>query len=154
MNTWTSIRRIAVLASVLVATAVPASAAYAETGAVSRPYLVSRSCQQSPAVQEACRVAIRYLRALDLDRFEDACALLAKDTLENAGGRAGCIATMSKARGIRIRYGIHQAVETVLGTSIRFRTRAIHGSGSGIDQTMIVRQEGGKQRIWAVMPEP
>jgi hypothetical protein len=121
---------------------------------VSRPYLVARSCGRSRTVREACRVAIRYLRALDLDRFQDACALLARETLENAGGRAGCIATMSKAKGIRIRYGIDQAVETIVGTSIRFRTRAIDGSGPGIEQAMIVRPERGRQRIWAVMADP
>jgi hypothetical protein len=154
MDTWTPIRRCAALAGALLAIAVPATAAQTQTDAVSRPYVVAASCRQSPAVHQACAVAIRYLRALDLDRFETACALLAQETLKNAGGMRGCAATLESARGTRIRYGILDAVKTVLGTSIRFRTRALDGSGPGIDQTMIVRPEGGRQRIWLVMIEP
>lgn len=116
----------------------------------SRPYFVTASCRQSRAVQDACAVAIRYLRALDLDRFEAACSLLAPGTLRQAGGIERCVTTVSSARGTRIRYGIHGAVETVLGTSIYFRTRGIRRTGPGIDQTMIVRPTFGGPRIWIV----
>jgi hypothetical protein len=105
-------------------------------------------------VREACGAAIRYLRALDLDRFEVACGLLAPGTLQRAGGIKRCIARFGSARGTRIRYGIHGAVEWVLGTSIYFRTRAVDTIGPGIDQTMIVRSVHREPRIWMVMIQP
>src|SRR5262245_23215312 len=80
----------------------------------SRPHFVTRGCGQNATVRAACHIAIRYLRALDGDRFPAACALLARDTLDNAGGMNGCITTLARARGARIRYAIHAVVETAL----------------------------------------
>lgn len=160
----------AVLGLVLIAAAsanavyfAPRSEGRSETGAEraavsrvpgSRPYFVSASCKQSNAVREACRAAIRYLRALDLDRFEFACGALAPGTVQQAGGIKKCVTRFGSARGIRIRYGIHGAVETVLGTSIYFRTRAIDRTGPGIAQEMIVRTVHGEPRVWMVMIQP
>ena len=132
----------------------PAAPAPIGTRVASGPYLIAPSCEKTLVRREACRVAVRYLRSLDLDRFEPACRLLAPDTLENAGGMEGCLSSLRRARGIRIRYGIHGAVETSLGTSIRFRTRSIDGTGPGTEQTMVVRSEHGRPRIWLVATTP
>ena len=132
----------------------PATPAPMGTQAASRPYLVAPSCEKTLVRREACRVAVRYLRYLDLDRFEPVCRLLAPDTLENAGGIEGCVSSLRRARGIRIRYGIHGALETSVGTSVRFRTRSIDGTGPGIEQTMVVRSEHGGPRIWLVATTP
>jgi hypothetical protein len=121
---------------------------------MSQPYVVAGTCARNATVREACRVAIRYLRALDLDRPRTACAQLAQDTLDNAGGMRGCVATLETTRGTRIRYVIHAAVTTVAGTSVRFRTRAIDGTGPGIDQVMVLHPEEGRQRIVIVMADP
>src|SRR5206468_8381603 len=90
----------------------------------SRPYLVARACHRDRHAEEACHVALHYLRAIDVDRFHEACSQLARDTLDVAGGIDGCARTMSKARGNRIRYGIHEVHSSVLGYTIFFRTQS------------------------------
>ena len=158
-TTWTFAAAALVLMVVIGAvaasqTAGASSAARIGSGVASRPYLVAPSCERTLVTREACRVAVRYLRSLDLDRFEPACRLLAHDTLENAGGIEGCVSSLRRARGIRIRYGIHEAAETPLGASVRFRTKSIDGTGSGTKQTMVVRLEQGEPRIWLVATTP
>jgi hypothetical protein len=113
----------------------------------SRPDFVSVSCR-SQVNARACSIALRYLAALDLDRAEEACALLDHSTLEAAGGIAGCTNTLLGAKGIRIHYSISAAGQSVLGTTIRFSTWA--DGDAPIRQQMLISPEG---RIVAVAPE-
>lgn len=115
----------------------------------SKPDFVSSACTSGPNV-EACAVALRYLAALDLDRAEVACGLLAPSTLEQAGGIDGCTETLLAARGTRIRYAIVGARRSTFGRSVvRFTTQA--RPGSPLPQLMIVDATG---HIVAVVPEP
>jgi hypothetical protein len=96
---------------------------------------------------EACRVALRYLKALDLDRTREACRLFAPSTLEAAGGMAGCTRRLAQARGIRIRYSLVAASESPLGTVILFSTRG--KSRGSVRQEMLV---SSSRRIVAILP--
>jgi hypothetical protein len=115
---------------------------------VSRPDFVASACR-AYSNTNACGVALRYLAALDLDRFDEACALLEPETLEAAGGMAGCEKTLAPARGIRIRYSLTAVRRSPLGRTVFFSTRA--DRGSTIRQAMIVTPRG---RILAVVPTP
>jgi hypothetical protein len=118
------------------------------SGPISRPDYVAPGCA-SPANSKACRVAVRYLAALDLDRFAVACSLLEPETLKAAGGMAGCKKTLAAARGIRIHYSVLQVHHSPLGRTVYFSTR-VEGR-SAIHQAMIVTPRG---RILAVIPTP
>jgi hypothetical protein len=120
----------------------------------SRPYLVARACHRDRHAEEACHVALHYLRALDVDRFREACSQLARGTLDMAGGMVGCLRTMSKARGNRIRYGIHEVHSSVIGYTIFFRTQAYDRSLPALQQVMILSAERGRLRIVTVQPDP
>jgi hypothetical protein len=120
----------------------------------SRPYLVARACHHDRHTEEACRVALHYLRAIDVDRFPEACSQLARDTLDAAGGMEGCLRTMSKARGNRIRYGIHEVHSSVVGYTIFFRTQAHDRSLPALQQVMILSADRGRLRIVTVQPDP
>ena len=121
---------------------------------ISRPYLVTRACHRDRHAEEACHVALHYLRAIDIDRFREACSQLARDTLDVAGGMTGCVRTMSKARGNRIRYGIHEVHSSVVGYTIFFRTQALDRSLPALQQVMILSPERGRLRIVTVQPDP
>jgi hypothetical protein len=121
---------------------------------ISRPYLVARACHRDRHTEEACHVALHYLRAIDVDRFPEACSQLARDTLDVAGGMEGCLRTMSKARGNRIRYGIHEVDSSVVGYTIFFRTQAYDRSLPALQQVMILSAGGGRPRIVTVQPDP
>jgi hypothetical protein len=114
----------------------------------SRPDFVSQRCREA-ANANACAIALRYLAALDLDRAEQACALLERSTLEAAGGVLGCTRTLSQARGTRIRYSVSDILHSPLGRVIRFSTRA--NSNAPVPQQMLVTPAG---RILAIVPEP
>jgi hypothetical protein len=120
----------------------------------SRPYLVARACHRDRRSEEACRVALHYLRALDVDRFREACAQLARDTLDVAGGIDGCVRRMTKNRGNRIRYGIHEVHASVLGYTIFFRTQALDRSLPAVQQVMLLAAERGRLRIVTVQTDP
>jgi hypothetical protein len=120
----------------------------------SRPYLVAHACHRDRRAEEACQVALHYLRALDVDRFREACSQLARDTLDVAGGMDGCLRTMSEARGNRIRYGIHEVHSSVLGYTVFFRTQAFDRSLPALQQVMILSAERGRPRIVTVQPDP
>jgi hypothetical protein len=120
----------------------------------SRPYLVARACHRDPRAEEACHVALHYLRAIDVDRFREACSQLARDTLDVAGGMDGCVGRMSRARGNRIRYGIHEVHHSVLGYTIFFRTQAFDRSLPALQQVMILSADRGRLRILTVQPDP
>jgi hypothetical protein len=122
--------------------------------AFSRPYLVTRACHRDRRAEEACRVALHYLRAIDVDHFREACSQLARDTLDVAGGMDGCVRKMSKARGNRIRYGIHEVHASVLGYTIFFRTQALDRSLPALQQVMLLARERGRLRIVTVQPDP
>ena len=97
----------------------------------------------------ACGVAVRYLAALDHDRAAEACGLLAPETLQAAGGSSACKRILLQARGIRIHYRISAVAQSLLGTTVRFSTRA---EGRGwLRQQMLVSPAG---RIVAIVPEP
>lgn len=121
---------------------------------ISRPYLVARACHRDRHTEEACHVALYYLRAMDVDRFHEACSQLARDTLDVAGGMEGCLRRMSKARGNRIRYGIHEVHSSVVGYTIFFRTRAYDRSLPALQQVMVLSAERGRLRIVTVQPDP
>lgn len=114
----------------------------------SRPEFVTPACRAA-ANAGACSVALRYLAALDLDRPREACRLLDPPTLAAAGGMRGCTKTLSRGRGIRIRYAITAALPSPLGRTIRFWTRA--GHRSAVRQQMLISPAG---RIIAIVPEP
>jgi hypothetical protein len=114
----------------------------------SRPDFVSADCR-GPAHAPACTVALRYLAALDLDRSEDACALLDGPTLEAAGGMTRCMETLLQSRGVRIHYSVLSGLRNPLGWTIRFMTNA--GEDAPIRQQMLVSPAG---RIVAIVPEP
>jgi hypothetical protein len=126
----------------------------ASDAAVSQPYLVARACHRNRHAEEACRVALHYLRAMDVDRFREACSQLSRDTLDVAGGMDGCVRKMSKARGNRIRYGIHEVHASVLGYTIFFRTQARDRSLPALQQVMLLAGERGRLRIVTVQPDP
>lgn len=113
---------------------------------VSKPEFVTRACQITRH-DGACRVALRYLAALDLDRRTEACRLLAPSTLRAAGGMRGCVRMLATASGIRIRYSLLGARATPLGTTIRFTTQG--RSDAPVLQDMIVSSAG---RIVLVLP--
>jgi hypothetical protein len=115
---------------------------------VSRPDFVTGDCGTTPNAR-ACGVALRYLAALDLDRAGCACALLERSTLEAAGGIAGCVKTLSQARGIRIHYWITAVMESPLGRTVSFSTRA--HARRRIRQQMLGSPAG---RIIAIVPVP
>jgi hypothetical protein len=115
---------------------------------VSRPDFMTSDCRTRGNTR-ACRVALRYLAALDLDQAGRACALLEHSTLEGAGGIDGCVRTLSQARGIRIRYSITTVMESPLGRAVSFSTRA--SARSPIRQQMLVSSSG---RIIAILPVP
>jgi hypothetical protein len=151
---------MAVIGAAVVA-AVAAPVAWAETpsaggvgssratsGPASRPDFVTPTCRM-PANARACRVALRYLAALDLDRTREACRLLAPETLENAGGLAGCETTLRQARGIRIRYSIHGVHRSPVGTTVQFSTQG--RSNAPVPQVMFVSPAG---KIVLVAPAP
>jgi hypothetical protein len=118
-----------------------------DTRPTSGPDSVSAGCR-AHANARACSIGLRYLAALDLDRAEEACALLDGSTLEAAGGMAGCTETLRSAKGIRIHYSILAAWPSFLGTTIRFSTQ---GDGDApIRQQMLISPRG---RIVAVIPE-
>jgi hypothetical protein len=94
------------------------------------------------------------LHGLDLDRFDVACAQLAEETLEQAGGAAGCVRRLSRARGTRIRYRIDEAETSLLGVTIYFRTQAAGRAAAEIRQVMLVVTERHGLRILAVQPNP
>ena len=114
----------------------------------SAPDYVSPRCVLR-ANTTACAVALRYLGALDLDQVDKACAMLDRGTLDAAGGIAGCTATLSTARGIRIRYSLLAVLMSPLGRTIRFWTAA--RGRAPINQQMLVSPAG---RIVAIVPEP
>ncbi len=114
----------------------------------SRPDFVSLHCRAA-ANAKPCAIALGYLAALDLDRAREACAMLERSTLENAGGMAGCKTTLLQARGIRIRYSVDDVVRSPLGMMIRFSTRT--SSNAPVRQQMLVTPAA---RILAIVPEP
>ena len=132
---------------VLLAAGIGAAAATA-AGPISRPERVSAECRQAGNAW-ACRVALHYLAALDLDQTRVACSLLEPETLAAAGGLAACRKTLSGARGIRIRYSIVDVRPSPFGRSIYFTTRA--EGRSELRQAMIVTP---RRRILAVAPVP
>jgi hypothetical protein len=121
---------------------------------LSRPDFVAPECYRDAGTESACRVALRYLRALDLDRFEEACAQLARDTLDQAGGAAGCVHRLNRSRGKRIRYEIDEARRWVLGITIHFRTQAADRKTPEIQQVMVLAPEAGDLRIVTVQADP
>ena len=117
-------------------------------GPVSKPDHVVPQCH-ARANSWACRVALRYLAALDLDRTREACSLLEPETLEAAGGMAACRRTLAGARGIRIRYSILAVHGSPFGRTVVFSTRT--ASRTPIRQEMIVTP---RRRIMAIAPAP
>jgi hypothetical protein len=113
----------------------------------SRPDFVAAACSSDENAR-ACSTALRYLAALDLDRADEACTLLAPSTLGAAGGMPGCAETLRGARGIRIHYSISAARPSLLGTTVRFSTWA--DGDAPIRQQMLVSPAG---RIVIVAPE-
>jgi hypothetical protein len=134
-------------AAALLAAAIAAGAAVA-SAPNSRPDHVTARCGRAKNAW-ACRVALRYLAALDLDRTRSACSLLEPDTLAAAGGMAGCRKTLSSAHGIRIRYSILDVHASPLGRSVYFTTRA--EGRTDLRQAMIVTP---RRLILAVAPAP
>jgi hypothetical protein len=104
---------------------------------------------RTPLFARACSVAVRYLTALDLDRADEACRLLAPETLQAAGGLGACKKTLLQARGIRIHYRVAAVAQTPLGTTVRFSTKA--DGRQWLRQQMLVSPAG---RIVAVVFEP
>jgi hypothetical protein len=115
---------------------------------LSRPDYVVPACR-AYVNAKACGVALRYLAALDLDRFDEVCRLLEPETLEAAGGLAGCKATLAPASGLRIRYSLTKVVASPFGRTVSFLTRM--GRGGPIRQEMIVTPH---RLILAVVPVP
>ena len=138
---------IAISTAVLASAVVGYDAATA-AGPISKPDRVSAQCQQAENAW-ACRVALRYLAALDLDQTRTACSLLEPETLEAAGGMVGCRKTLARARGIRIRYSILEVRPSPLGRSVYFSTRA--EGRTDLRQAMIVTP---RRRILAIAPVP
>jgi hypothetical protein len=136
--------------SILIGLAAAAVASAAATGGtpISKPDHVSATCRK-PANAWGCRVALRYLAALDLDRTQEACSLLEPQTLAAAGGMAGCRNTLAKARGIRISYSLTSVRVSPFGRSIYFSTR-VEGR-SELMQAMIVTP---RRRILMIVPAP
>lgn len=118
------------------------------SGPISRPDYVAPACRAVDNAK-ACGVALRYLAALDLDRFDEVCALLEPETLEGAGGLARCKRTLRSARGLRIRYSLTKVVASALGHTVFFSTR--RGRSGPLPQGMIVTPRG---LILAVVPVP
>jgi hypothetical protein len=125
-----------------------ASGAAGASSPISRPDHVTARCSRAENAW-ACRVALRYLAALDLDRTRTACSLLEPDTLAASGGMAGCRKTLSSARGIRIRYSILDVHASPLGRSVYFTTRA--EGRTDLRQAMIVTP---RRLILAIAPAP
>lgn len=141
-------RSATALGIALAAAAIVGSGVAAGGDPTSKPDHVDRRCQER-ANSWACRVALRYLAALDLDRTREACSLLEPETLEAAGGMAGCRKTLSGARGIRIRYSILDVHTSPLGRTVYFSTRA--DGRTDLRQAMIVTP---RRRILAIAPAP
>lgn len=125
----------AMAAAATIATATVWAGGAADDDHSSGPDFVAPACT-SEHQAAACRVALQYLSALDLDRGRQACALLAPGTRDAAGGMEGCAETIAAKRGIRIRYSLLAVDRTSLGTSIRFTTQG--ESDSPIVQVMLV----------------
>jgi hypothetical protein len=142
------LRLTATLGTALAAVAPVSPAAVAAAKPISKPDYVNPRCA-AHANSSACRVALRYLAALDLDRTRDACSLLEPETLDAAGGMAGCVKTLSAAHGIRIRYSILDVWPSPFGRTVFFSTSA--ESRTAIRQAMIVTRRG---RIFAIAPVP
>jgi hypothetical protein len=132
----------------LVALAAAGPTRHAPVKPTSRADHVSASCR--PRTNSwACRVALRYLAALDLDRSREACSLLEPETLEAAGGLAGCQKTLATGHGIRIRYSILSVGPSPFGRTVFFSTTA--ASRTPIRQAMIVTP---RRLIFAIAPVP
>jgi hypothetical protein len=114
----------------------------------SRPHFVAAECRVTLNT-EACAVALRYLAALDLDRTQEACALLDRSTLEAAGGKTGCRKRLAQAHGVRIHYSVFTVRRSPLGSTVRFSTWV--SGRSPVRQQMLVSPAG---RIVAVVIEP
>jgi hypothetical protein len=140
------LRLTATFATVIAAVAAAGPVAVARPKPISRPDNVSARCHARTNSQ-ACRVALRYLAALDLDRTREASSLLEPETLQAAGGMASCRRTLATAHGIRIRYSILNVRPSPFGRTVFFTTTA--NSRAPIRQAMIVTR---RRRIFAIAP--